>query len=57
MGVAHPFRHAGARALLVNQQARIAVALAVGVPRFLERHRPPREALAAIHRDLSPRMP
>lgn len=49
--------NAGDRALLVGQRARIAEALAVGVLRFLERDRPASEALAAIHRDLSPLMP
>jgi hypothetical protein len=49
--------NAGDRALLVDQQERIAEALAVGVLRFLERDRPVREALAAMHRDLSPLVP
>lgn len=47
----------GDRAILVGQQARIAAALAAGVLRFLESDRPVREALAAIHRDLSPLVP
>ncbi len=49
--------NAGDRTILVGQQARIAAALAVGVARFLEGDRPAREALAAIHRDLSPFLP
>jgi len=49
--------NAGDRAILVGQQARIAAALAAGVLRFLESDRPVREALAAIHRDLSPLVP
>ncbi len=49
--------NASDRAILVGQQARIAAALATGVLRFLESDRPVREALAAIHRDLSPLVP
>jgi len=49
--------NAGDRAVLIGQQARIAEALVAGVRRFLERDRPSREALAAIHRDLSSLMP
>lgn len=49
--------NAADRAILIGQQPRIAAALAGGVLRFLASDRPTREALAAIHRDLSPLVP